>query len=40
MLASEIKNYRRLPLPEAKKQLTFFSDRQLRDTVLKYLQGK
>lgn len=36
----EIKAYRRLPLMEAKKQLTFFSDRQLWDNVLKYLLGK
>jgi bis(5'-nucleosidyl)-tetraphosphatase len=36
----EIKDYLRLPIMEAKKQLTFFSDRQLWDNVLKYLLGK
>ena len=36
----EIKEYMRLPLTEAKKQLTFYSDRQLYDKVLKYLQWK
>ena len=36
----EIKDYLWLPLEATKKQLTFFSDRQLRDKVLKYLQGK
>lgn len=36
----EIKDYCRLPLLEVKKQLTFFSDRQLWDNVLKYLLGK
>lgn len=40
MLVSEIKDYRRLPLSEVKKQLTFFSDRQLRDNVFRYLTGK
>ena len=36
----EIKDALRLPLHEVKKKLTFYNDRQLRDKVLKYLQGK
>lgn len=38
--SKEIKEYMRLPLREAKEKLTFFSDRQLYEKVLKYLQWK
>lgn len=36
----EIKAYIWLPLNEAKDKLTFYSDRQLRSKVLKYLLGE
>ena len=36
----EIKSYIRLSLREAKRKLTFYSDRQLRDEVLRYLLGR